>query len=403
MKVQVTLHHHKAKEILLDGIWKKVGEPLDVNLTQALRYARHMPADVTFDKSDSYNPDWYRKHKTFGLTGDADDSSGFGNCTINLVRYSTDAGYDVRWIGHNTNVKYLFPFMEKEIPSDIAMIYHEQPRQSWVTAPFEKKFSILPFETTKIPESWVPIVNNLSGLFAISDQNIQMFRDSGVTIPIEKIAWGIDEKKFPYRERKDDGIYTFGQCGALSTRKGTDLLVKAFIKAFPLQEGCRVRLLLKTSYNVFTFGVKSERRIQVIMMPLEFEEYMERFWNQVDFFCFPSRGEGWGLPFMESMAQGIPGMCTDWGGFREFATPETALLLNYKMVRAKEFDKLYHDEDCGDWAEPLIDEMAEKMRYAYYHQDEMKEMGKRAHEHIYKNFLWPDSIKKFHKALDTFL
>jgi glycosyltransferase involved in cell wall biosynthesis len=313
-------------------------------------------------------------------------------------------GYDVRWVGLNSNVKELNPIMSKEIPEDIAMIYHEQPPDSWLTSPFQKKICILPFETTRIPDSWINKVNSMDACLVPCKQNEQMMRDSGINVPISIIKWGVDENLFSYIDRPDDGIFTFGQCGALSERKGTDLLVKAFIKAFPPQEGAKVRLLLKTSHNVFTFGVKGERRIQVIMLPLDHDEFLRQFWNKVDCFVFPTRGEGAGLPPLEAMATGLPVIVTNWSGPADYINSDIGFPLNnYKMVPAEAFSKKLYKEDCGNWAEPDLDELVNTMRYAYYHQDECKEKGKKAAEYIKQNWLWKDTIHTFHDALDKYL
>ena len=405
MTVKCNFTHDRIKEIYLDGVWYRTNEPVELELSKALRYRRSFAMDISpVYSKEAYDPKLFRRDKLFGFTGDADSTTGFGNCTVNLIQRSVDSGYDVRWVGRNNQVPALSRLEQKDLPPGMAMVWHEQPPESWKQSPFPKNIAILPFETTRIPPSWVPRVNSMDALLAISDQNVQMFRDSGVTIPISKIGWGVDEKKFGYIERPDDGTFTFGQCGALSTRKGTDILIKAFLKAFPPFAKHNVRLLLKTSYNVFTFGVKNERRIEVLMMPMDFDEYLNRFWKKVDCFVFPSRGEGWGLPAMEAMMTGLPTIVTDWGGFREFTTPDTAMLLkDYRMVRATEFDRLYQNENCGDWAEPSVDELADRMAYAYWHQDEMKELGKRAHVHIKTNFLWDDAVKGFHKALGEYL
>jgi glycosyltransferase involved in cell wall biosynthesis len=50
------------------------------------------------------------------------------------------------------------------------------------------------------------------------------------------------------------------------------------------------------------------------------EREMAEFYRGCDLFVFSSRGEGFGLPALESMAVGCPVLTTDSGGVRQFAT-----------------------------------------------------------------------------------
>jgi glycosyltransferase involved in cell wall biosynthesis len=52
------------------------------------------------------------------------------------------------------------------------------------------------------------------------------------------------------------------------------------------------------------------------------EREMAEFYARCDLFVFSSRGEGFGLPALESMAVGCPVVTTDSGGVRQFATDD---------------------------------------------------------------------------------
>ena len=43
------------------------------------------------------------------------------------------------------------------------------------------------------------------------------------------------------------------------------------------------------------------------------------------------------------------------------------------------------------------------MKYAYEHQDEVKQKGKNAAEHVRNNWQWKDKVKMFHDALEKHL
>jgi hypothetical protein len=403
-EVDFIVYHEKASEFFWKNNYHPTNKVFRIGFSDALRIQRVFPsAEILRDPLKIYNPALFRDHKMFGLIGDADTESGFGNCTVNLVKYSTEEGYDVRWVGRSLaqGVPSLSHAGSKEIPEGLGMIWHEQPKHTWLQSPFKKNICILPFETTRIPPSWVEKINSFDAVFTLSKQNIQMMKDSGVTVPVELIYWGTNTQKFRPIERVDDGIFTFGTLGALSIRKGTDLLVRAFELAFSPRV-TDVRLLCKTSYNHYNFASK-DQRIKVELTPWDHDELMKKFFGEVDCFVLPTRGEGWGLPLTEAMATGLPVITTGWSGPMEFVTPDVGWLLDYKLVPAKEFSETVYKEPCGDWAEPSLDDLVVKMRYAYEHQDEVKQKGQAATKHIQENFTWEETQPRFYELLDKYL
>lgn len=397
MTIQGVIRHNKAKEIFLKNKWYPTNAPVDMELTDALRFKRIADFQFTQVPKSTYDPQFF-KDKTFGFTGDADGASGFGNCTVNLIKYSVKDGYDVRWIGRNNQVPELSYLENKPLPLEMGMVYHEQPKDDWYMSPFGKNIAVVPFETTRIPQSWVGKINSFDAVFVPSQQNIQMMKDSGITVPIELIHWGIDETKW-YPVERNNKVFTFGIMGALTNRKGIDILVKAFQLAFPINRVRDVKLIAKTSYNTYQWGTRSDNRIEVQMMPLDHVDLMENFVKRVDCFVFPSRGEGFGLPPLEMMATGIPAIMTGWGGLMEFYNPDCSIKLDYQMVPATSFSNDVYHEDCGEWTEPSLYDLVDKMQWCYSHQQEVKEMGSRAAEYVKKDWLWKDKIHMFHDAL----
>lgn len=387
---------HKTAAILFEGKFYDTNRPLDLGFSEAFRLTRYANVKADYENIP-YEPELWRKDKFINFFGDIDGVSGFGGVSKALIKYSaptiTSALIGKR---HDVRDQTIFAAMNRPLNQAGAMIWHDQPRDQWLDSPFKKNIAIVPFETTRIPRSWVHKLNNFDALFVPCEQNIQMMRDSGVKVPIELIHWGVDSTKYYPVERPEDGIFTFGHMGALSIRKGTDLLVQAFLEAFPTEKD--VRLICKSSQPTYRFGVQ-DRRVVVHLDHWTHEEMLNQFFKQVDCFVFPTRGEGFGLTPLEAMATGIPAIVTGWSGPMEYMTPETGWLLDYKMVPAKDFSEKLYKEDCGDWAEPSKADLIAKMRYAYEHQDEVKAKGKAAAEHVKQNWLWQDKIKMYESAL----
>lgn len=398
--MKVKINNGKASSIHLDGVFYDTNKEIEVSFSEALRLKRL--ADVTFvDDKAPYNPELFHKDKRFAFQADVDVVSGWGNVGLNLIKYSADE-YDISQIGRLLNVTEpsVLQAARRELDPAMGVVIHEQPKAEWLYSPFDRKIAVVPFETTIIPKSWITRINSCTALLVPCKQNMEAFRDSGVTVPIELIHWGIDPAKFYELEREDDGVFTIGTMGALSKRKGTDMLIEAFLKAFPVEKD--VKLLCKTSNYNFIGAVK-DKRVQIEMTPVDHQDLLNGFFKKVDMFAFPTRGEGFGLTPLEALATGIPAVVTNWSGPVEYMNNDVGWMLDYHLVEAEDFTKNVYREECGQWAEPDFDHLVHILRWAYEHQDEVKAMGKRAAEHVRTNWLWKDKIRMYHEALEKHL
>jgi len=407
--IEIVIHHSKAKSVHYNGAEYPTNTRVSLPWDDALKLSQNQffNVDILHVNRKPYDPDFWNVNRAYGFSANADLATGFGGCTTNLIRQSIKNGYKVYWVGHTIDVKDLMHLSSKTTPSGIGMVWHEQPSAKWDTSPFSKNIGIVPFETTRIPASWVPRLNKLDALLVPCKQNVQMMRDSGVTIPIDIIYWGVDPKYFHPIPREDDGLFTFGTHGALSYRKGTDILVEAFRKAFPMYSFPDVRLICKTSKNVFPFmpqqdGKKIDNRISVIGT-CEQEELEKKFFSKIDVGVYPFAGEGFGLCPLETMAVGRPVIITGWSGPMDYFKPEAGWTLDYKMVPAKSFTEKEYKEDCGEWAQPDINDLIEKMRYAYYHREEVKQKGDFAAQYVANEWTWDKKIHLYFEALDKYL
>jgi glycosyltransferase involved in cell wall biosynthesis len=327
-------------------------------------------------------------------------TSGWGNVSYNLLKNCKD-DHKIAYVGKPVDVKdtWINKLKKEVVHEDGVMIWHEQPRGQWLNSPFKKNIAILPFETTLIPGSWVSKINSFDLLITPCEQNLKMFRDSGVKIPIELVRWGVTDGKFTKAERKNE-TFTFGTHGALNIRKGTDLLIEAFKRAFP--NGENVKLICKTSNPHYHFKDK-DPRVEVLMGQMTHEELMDQYFSKIDVGVYPATGEGFGLGALEVLGTGAPVIITGWGGQMEYYNPKCCLKLDYTMVPATDFTKNVYKEQCGDWAKPDLDDLVKKLRWCYEHQEECRKMGEYGYEYVQNEWLWSTKINEFKKVLKKYL
>jgi glycosyltransferase involved in cell wall biosynthesis len=401
--MKVNIDDSKYRVVNFKGRWLDTGVEVEVSFRDFIELMRRYPIKINLERH-AYNPQLWQDKKV-GFMSPMDFQSGWGNVAYNILKYSRDRGYEVSWVGDLVGQadKLITEACGRDLTPDMAMVWHDQPRAYWHGSPFARNIAVVPFETTQIPRSWLTRLNSFDAVVVPCQQNVQMMKDSGVKVPVEMVHWGIDENKFHYLERNND-VFTFGHMGHLAIRKGTDLLVKAFEKAFPphIKD---VRLICKTTNRSYPF-MSHDKRIIVQQPPdlaVPHDELIETFFKKIDCFVYPSRGEGFGFPPLEAMATGVPAITTNWSGMVEYNNNDIGWTLDYKLVPAEEFTKRVYKEDCGNWAEPDFDELVERLRYAYEHQAEVKQRGWLASEFVKNNWLWNQKIGQFHQALNKYL
>eukprot|EP00198_Chlamydomonas_reinhardtii_P005936 XP_001695272.1 glycosyl transferase, group 1 [Chlamydomonas reinhardtii] len=89
---------------------------------------------------------------------------------------------------------------------------------------------------------------------------------------------------------------------------------------------------------------------------------MVRIYSSIDCYVLPSHGEGWGLPYLESMALGKPVIATGWSGMTEFLNPRVAYVLNYTLKPVHTSDPWFQG---AKWAEPSESGLVAVLREAY--------------------------------------
>jgi glycosyltransferase involved in cell wall biosynthesis len=111
-----------------------------------------------------------------------------------------------------------------------------------------------------------------------------------------------------------------------------------------------------------------------------------------DLGIFPNRCEGGtNLVLMEYMACGKPAIVSNWSGHTDVATPQNSLLLE----KLHDFKFQYDGwNTTASWKSPDLDELVDKIEYAYQHRDEIKKLGAQAAEDM-KKFTWGGCAEKF--------
>jgi glycosyltransferase involved in cell wall biosynthesis/GT2 family glycosyltransferase/cytochrome c-type biogenesis protein CcmH/NrfG len=250
------------------------------------------------------------------------------------------------------------------------------------------------FETDGLPADWRDQCNAMDEIWVPSEHNLQTFANAGVDpaklhrVP-ETFDAGLFEPTVAPLAVEDLHGFVFLSVFSWIDRKAWDALLRAWVEEFDAHDD--VTLLLKTDAALATPGTDCRRevdafvrnqlgrkpskiaRIVVIDSRLEVAD-IPRLYRTADAFVLASRGEGWGRPYMEAMAMGLPTIATRWSGNLEFMNDDNSYLVGYKLVDTPPDSWLRGQR----WAEPSISDLRRAMRRVYEHQTEAAATGKRA-------------------------
>jgi glycosyltransferase involved in cell wall biosynthesis len=264
-------------------------------------------------------------------------------------------------------VRYDYYLRSVPLPSDRLVVYN-----MWAS--------------THIPPEIVDTINDTASLCCVPcRQNVEIFRNAGVRIPIRVLPHGVDSERFPLldRPRAATDPVVFGTISDFSYRKGIDVLVRAVRAEFAPHEP--VRLILKSSTNNPVADADDPRieHLQGLVSQPDLLPLLAR----MDAFVLPSRGEGFGLTGLEAMATGLPLIATNWSGPADYLDPADSLPLDYRLVDAPGPVGPYVRFD-GLWAEPDEAHLRRLLRWVYAHRDEAAAMGQRAAARVRRDWTW---------------
>ena len=213
---------------------------------------------------------------------------------------------------------------------------------------------------------------------------------------------GVDREIFydtPIPESNDN--YTvFLNVGKWEVRKGHDILIQAFQKAFRKDDKAELWMM-----NHNPFLSKQEDNEWKRLYKGEIGENQVKFMNRVkshkdvadimrmvDCGVFPSRAEGWNLEAIEMMSCGRQIIVTDYSAHTEFCNTENSHLIDIDSLEPA-FDGIWF-KGQGKWAkirDKQIDQLATHMRKIHEQKQSGEDIFNLSGVETSKKFSWANT------------
>lgn len=289
------------------------------------------------------------------------------------------------------------------VPEDAPTVQHQVPDTFFRDS--RTKFSIgyTIFEMTGIPRYWVPFCNSMQAIWTGSEYSKAAFLASGVTTPIHVLPHAIDTDFYsplvkPW-EIKNRRSFAFLSIFDFTDRKAWKDLLRAYWSAFSSSDD--VCLILKVYYGDFSEASRADiiRRIAMYRAELKVEDCaplliyghdvknsdMPGLYRSADCYVGISR-EGFGLPYAEAMACGLPCIGPEVGGTRQFMNPENSFLVKYVGDEHVSPEMLSNNPmfDGLKWAKHSFEHLAEVMKRVVENSSERNAVAQRGTDFIRK-------------------
>lgn len=250
------------------------------------------------------------------------------------------------------------------------------------------------WELQSFPPSWKQGIDCVDELWAGSNFVAEGLRKIAGSKPVHVVPLPLCVESFPDKPTRDPLPELAGKTVVFFTydvrsthaRKNPEAVVKAFRLAAGNNPDCALLLKINNS----DLWPESEARVRQqaeglsnvhILREKLSDEAMKNLFARVDIVLSLHRSEGFGLLMAEAMAAGKPVIATGWSANTDFMTPETSILIDYKLIPVTD-DQHNYDGLNAVWAEPDIAQAAEALRRLIAAPEERARLGKAGREHI---------------------
>lgn len=303
-----------------------------------------------------------------------------------------------------------------ELGDKVVLIFHADPRfmKPSTNPNVIKNIGMTIFETDRIGDDWVDNLNKMDEIWIPTKFNYETFKNSGVDeSKLRIVRYCVNDKIF--NDNADYGKlnylgndlgFLFSYVSAYDYRKGYELLIDSFCKAFTKDDN--VTLLIKifvpdwssksNAMSELTSQIlKHENRPRILVSnAVMSHDEMLSLYNMSDAYISTERASGWGMPEMEMMAMGKPVATIDWGGTTEFMNSSNSYPIKVSGELEDVDIRLQHQRPTyagHKWACVEVDDVVEALRDIYFNKEKRERISKQAKEDV-TTILSPDNITK---------
>jgi glycosyltransferase involved in cell wall biosynthesis len=233
------------------------------------------------------------------------------------------------------------------------------------------------FETDRVPKEFKHRLLQADEVWVPTEFNVDTFRYGGIPANrLRVLPETIDFELFepsaePWPIEGTRG-FTFLTNFDFTDRKGWDILLDAWAAAFDPDDDVTLVLKCLSLHNAGDDAIRARIAEHlggrataplVVLTDVLPVPALPRLYAAADAYVMASRGEGWGRPYMEAMAMGLPTIGSRWSGNLAFMHDDNSWLVDGTVVAVADDAQQHAPYYQGHrWFEPDADALVQALR-----------------------------------------
>lgn len=296
-----------------------------------------------------------------------------------------------------TNNQIILNCLKKDINRNLGIMF-SYPDMIHELDGFKTKVIYTGVDTTGGIPNFTNNSNKADFLLTPSTISKKRMIDLGVIKPIFVFPHGIEKGKFPFKQRKKEGVFKFLYVGECSERKGTFHLVRSFIDLF--ENNSLVELHLRSNDAMVFYGGEELKKLIDPHTNIFWNhsntthEELSKLYDECHAYVYPSRADTFGMTLLEAMSSGLPIISTDDPGATELIRGR------YRKISSRLVDIKYHPWMLGQWSEPSYNDLKDQMKSLYNDYDLLNWSELEGHsKYVNEELNWQKVTSDFEKNI----
>jgi len=247
------------------------------------------------------------------------------------------------------------------------------------------------YEMDRLPADWPPVLNGSGLIWVPSTYCETIFRESGVTAPLMRAGYGVDETIYhPAGRQATDGPMRFIAWGAaFSGRKNLLMAARAFQAAHLPEREATLEIKVNENFGEPVFKNADGTHIPNITATAGNwpASSVAEWLRAADVLIYPSGGEGFGLQPLEAMGCGVLPIVAYNTGMTDYLDVLPALRVPCPArVQSASYSSIWK-QPLYQW-EPDFDALVEQIRWCFYHREAVTARGAECAALVARDWTW---------------
>ena len=271
-------------------------------------------------------------------------------------------------------------------------------------------------------------LNGFNEIWVPTEYNKEMFKNNGIYPPVYVMPLGVDTSRYtpdatPLDFTDLDDNFVFISVFKWNYRKGYDILIRSFLEEFSCEEPVSLVIISKTDVihrpevikadfnSVRSAVLKEDNELPHVCLYDENirEKDMPGIYKRANAFVLISRGEGFGLPYCEAAACGLPIIGSYCSGQTDYLNDDNSFLVypeeyakaevNGNMSKLAKHCRFYEDQIFPVFGNDSVNRTKELMRYVYENYGSAVAKGRQLTKLIHSDFSIEKSVDNVYNRL----